>query len=163
MSVMHFAGRGQGGAESSPLIARLTQLYATFDGGIVDALDSIYHPEVVFQDPVDKIVGLEALRGYFAYIAEGVDGCGFEFLEVLDLPPEAPGQSGRASLVWVMRYRHPQLARGQWLSMPGMSHIHYGERIHWHRDYYDLGDMLYEHVPLLGPVVRRLRKRLAHR
>ncbi len=34
-------------------------------------------------------------------------------------------------------------------------------RIVFQRDYYDLGEMVYERVPLLGRLVRKLRERLA--
>jgi hypothetical protein len=31
----------------------------------------------------------------------------------------------------------------------------------YHKDYYDLGEMVYEHVPLLGFVIKKIKGRLA--
>ena len=31
----------------------------------------------------------------------------------------------------------------------------------YHKDYYDLGEMVYEHIPLLGFFVKKIKKRLA--
>ena len=42
-----------------------------------------------------------------------------------------------------------------------ISHIRFEERINYHRDYYDLGEMLYEHIPLYGWFTRQLKTRLA--
>ena len=31
----------------------------------------------------------------------------------------------------------------------------------YHKDYYDLGEMVYEHIPLLGYFVKKIKTRLA--
>jgi hypothetical protein len=33
-------------------------------------------------------------------------------------------------------------------------------KIYYHRDYFDMGAMLYEHLPLLGRIIQRLKHRL---
>ena len=62
---------------------------------------------------------------------------------------------------WIMSYQHPKLAAGRSIDVAGISHIRFEEKIFYHRDYYDLGEMLYEHIPLYGWITRRLKARLA--
>ena len=35
------------------------------------------------------------------------------------------------------------------------------EKIIYHKDYYDLGEMVYEHIPLLGSIIKMIKRRLA--
>ena len=45
--------------------------------------------------------------------------------------------------------------------LDGASHLRLADnRIAYQRDYYDLGAMLYEHIPLLGGAVRAVKARL---
>jgi hypothetical protein len=60
-----------------------------------------------------------------------------------------------------MTYAHPRLQRGQELTLEGISQLRFADRrIIYQRDYYDLGAMLYEHLPLVGQVVRGIKRRL---
>jgi hypothetical protein len=45
----------------------------------------------------------------------------------------------------------------------GSSHLKgVGDKVVYHRDYLDLGAMLYEQLPLLGRVIRSLKNRAAN-
>ncbi len=35
------------------------------------------------------------------------------------------------------------------------------DSIIYHKDYYDLGEMVYEHVPILGFVIKKIKGKLA--
>ena len=60
-----------------------------------------------------------------------------------------------------MSYSHPRLAGGGQIDVAGISHIRFDDKINYHRDYYDLGEMLYEHLPAYGWLTRKLKARLA--
>ncbi|MBW6508769.1 MAG: hypothetical protein K0A94_04400, partial [Desulfuromonadales bacterium] len=64
---------------------------------------------------------------------------------------------------WVMHLRHPRLNRGAEVEVPGISYLHIAAdgRVDEHRDYFDLGALLYERLPLLGPLVRAVKRRFA--
>lgn len=142
------------------LIDRLQRFYQVFDSTLLGTLDQIYDPSVVFEDPLHRVDGLVELRRYFAGLAHGLDECRFEFRQVMQTAASEAGEPGQAVLVWTMSYRHPRLAGGRLLSLPGASHLSFGERVTYHRDYFDAGAMLYEHLPVLGFAIRRLKKRL---
>lgn len=117
-------------------------------------LDDLYTREVVFKDPVHEVRGLVMLQDYMAEICRNVTECRFEFLDQL--------QSDHAAYIkWDMHYCHPRLAAGKRITLRGVSQIQFDERVYFHEDVYDMGSMLYEHLPLMGGVTRWLKARLA--
>lgn len=141
-----------------PLLGNVQALYQRFDPALIDALDQIYSDDVVFEDPLHRVEGLPALRRYFAGLVEGLDECRFDFTDCLNEPDSEQG--GQAVLFWTMHYRHRKLKGGAPLSLLGSSHLKFTDRVTYHRDYFDAGAMLYEHVPVLGFVIRTLKARL---
>lgn len=116
-------------------------------------LDQLYARQLVFKDPVHEIRGLGNLQDYMAQICTNVQECRFEFLDQLQ-------SEQTAYIKWDMHYRHPRLAAGQLISLRGVSQIQFDERIYYHEDVYDLGAMVYEHLPLVGGLTRWLKHRL---
>ncbi len=153
---------------SQPLLHQVMTLYQRFDHSLLAALEHIYHPDVVFQDPLQRVQGLDDLRAYFQQMVAGLDECWFDFSEVIEQPlsndypqsGENPCQAYQAVLFWTMHYRHQKLNNGRPLTLSGNSHLRYQERVLYHRDYFDVGAMLYEHLPLLGFAIRKVKQRL---
>jgi hypothetical protein len=44
--------------------------------------------------------------------------------------------------------------------VPGVTLLRFGDRITHQRDHFDAGALVYEHVPLLGALVRLVKRRL---
>lgn len=136
------------------VLERLADFYRYLDNGQLPQLSRIYHPHIVFIDPVGQHNGVDALEDYFQQLLKTVNYCRFEIHQILENDDEA-------TLLWRMDYSHPSLKKGQDLSLEGVSHLRVAdELIIYQRDYYDIGAMLYEHVPLLGSAVRALKARL---
>jgi limonene-1,2-epoxide hydrolase len=136
------------------LLDRFQAVYASLDSRSLHLLDEVYCEEIVFEDPFTRIEGRDALHAHFESMYANVASCRFDFEDVL-------ASGGRACIQWRMRFRHPRLGRGAEIAVPGVSILRFGERVQYHRDYFDAGAMLYENVPLLGRVVRHLRARVA--
>lgn len=116
-------------------------------------LDALYDESVVFEDPLHRIQGLPALRTYFERLYADIHSCRFTFeAEVV--------QDDQAIMTWTMHLRHRRLRPGETLRLPGASHIRFHDRIVYHRDYFDVGALLYERIPLLGAVVRHIKSRV---
>ena len=139
-----------------PLIAAVRDVYAELSSANLDQLRPLYHEDVVFIDPVNEIHGRENLMAHFRSIYRDVLESRFEFdpdRELID--------GERAMLAWTMTYRHRRLAGKRPVEVPGASLLQFrDDSIVYHRDWFDLGAMVYEHVPLLGGVVRALKGRL---
>lgn len=140
-------------AGATPLVTRFQDVFQALRHDTLYLLDDVYAADIGFEDPLHKVNGLEALREYFARLYEGVESVNFEYGEVI----EAPGQ---AMLTWTMHMVHRRLRPGETLRLPGASHIRFASRVHYHRDYFDAGALLYERIPLLGRVVRAVRRRI---
>jgi ketosteroid isomerase-like protein len=138
----------------NPLLERFRDFYRELERDSIANLGEIYRQDVEFCDPVHCIQGLDALRDYFAATMQNVEYCAFDISEFVE-------QEDRAAAVWTMRLRHPKLKHGATIEVPGASHLHFDQRIYYHRDFFDLGAMLYEHIPVLGGAVRLVKGKMA--
>ena len=60
-----------------------------------------------------------------------------------------------------MTYSHKQLNSGKPITVEGHSFIMGDDsKVTYHRDYVDLGQMLYEHIPVLGRLIQWVKKRM---
>ncbi len=132
------------------------ETYQELDKNDLALLGSIYSKDIRFSDPLHQIVGLEALIHYFKELYQNVDSVTFTFGEQLI-------DNHKVTLCWVMTIRHPRLNNGQDIRVEGISLLNFNAEglVSEHRDYFDLGAMLYEHIPLLGRIIRKLKERLA--
>lgn len=117
-------------------------------------LDLLYTNDLVFKDPIHEIRGLVAMQDYMADISDNLLECRFHFLDQLE-------SETSAYIKWDMHYAHPKLAGGKLITLRGASQIQFAERIYYHEDIYDMGSMVYEHLPLLGAATRWVKRRLS--
>jgi limonene-1,2-epoxide hydrolase len=112
---------------------------------------ALYSDDVVFEDPLHKLVGAEELSAYFTQLNRRVVFAEFVFdSQVIE--------TSKAALTWTMtvQIKSPR----QTIIVPGVSVLHFTDRITHHRDYFDVGAMMYERLPLIGWVLRALKKRI---
>jgi hypothetical protein len=135
--------------------ARFKQLYKKFDQDTIRNLPNIYSPQISFKDPVHQLRGIPELSSYFAGFCSDELRCEFDiYNEVLS--------HGQAFFQWKMRYQHPRLASGKPLVLDGGTLIKFDTHITHHEDFYDMGAMIYQHVPVLGWAVKKVNERIAH-
>jgi limonene-1,2-epoxide hydrolase len=128
-------------------------VYSELKADNLQQLKGIYHSEVVFIDPMHQMQGRKELLSYFERLYREVISCDFIIEEVLEVGDEA-------AIFWTMMLRHKQLAGGRKIKLEGHSHLKVQEgQIIYHRDYFDVGAMLYEHIPLLGRVIKFIKHR----
>ncbi|CFR07092.1 SnoaL-like domain [Yersinia frederiksenii] len=141
-------------SNAEALLARFSQFYTTLDIARLADLSDVYHRDIYFVDPVGEHQGLSSLEAYFQLLLSNLSTCSFTLTDIQH-------HEQQATVCWHMTYSHPRLRRGSLLSLEGISQLRFAEqRVIYQRDYYDLGAMLYEHIPLLGGVVVKLKKRL---
>lgn len=139
---------------SEALLARFARFYSTLDERRLTELPEVYHREIHFIDPIKEHQGLKALEAYFR---QSLSTLSYYYFALSDVQQN----DQQAYVCWHMTYAHPRLRRGRVLTLEGVSQLRFAEqRIIYQRDYYDLGAMLYEHIPLLGQIVLHLKQRL---
>ncbi len=115
-------------------------------------LSMLYAADIVFTDPMHSIIGLDALAAYFEKLNKNLIAGNFQFTN------EAM-QDGKAILSWEMHLVLKKPAKT--ITAQGISVLSYQEKITAQRDYFDAGEMFYEHVPLLGTMLRFIKKKIA--
>ncbi len=116
-----------------------------------NVLSEIYTDDVVFIDPVKSISGLNELTQYFEDLYQSVASCHFTLTSHL-------ADSHRYTLEWIMHLQHKKISKNQIIEVNGASFIEFkDEKVCYHRDYYDLGALVYEHIPILGSVIKKVR------
>ncbi|MFW5825749.1 MAG: nuclear transport factor 2 family protein [Marinobacter sp.] len=133
------------------VVGRFQQLFNTLAAGDIAGLDQVYSAGIRFTDPFTSVEGLDELHTYLEKVYANVRHCHFDFLDVIV-------NGDQACLVWVMHLQHPRLRGGRRVIVHGLSHlIVSGDRIRFHRDYFDAAELLYGNLPLLGPAIRWIR------
>lgn len=133
----------------------LDQLIAFYEGFSMDSiakLGDVYHDRVCFKDPLHEINGLPALTAYFEHVCN--NSVAFKITDAGEL------SASKAFLRWQMSYAHPSLSRGKPLMLEGASFVEGDSKIDFHQDYYDLGAMVYQHIPVVGFAIRKVNDKL---
>ena len=131
------------------------KIYRELNHDTLHLLDEIYDADIHFVDPVHELSGLEELRRYFGRLYGNIKSIDFDFF--------SPLRNGSEGYVhWEMRYSHPNIGRGRMIEVHGASYLRFtpADKVHYHRDFFDLGNMLYQHLPVLGPIIKTVNRRL---
>ncbi len=135
-------------------IGSVVDIYHKLDKHNLHLLEELYHPDIVFEDAAHRLEGRAALYEYFQSLYTNVTRCDFVIHE-----QQQVGETG--FLTWTMELLHPKLQNGAPIMVNGATHLKFSDgKVIYHRDYFDLGEMLYENLPLLGAVIRTVKQRL---
>lgn len=140
---------------SAEALARLRAFWEGLTPARVAALGEVYAEDAYFRDPFNEVRGLPALQAIFSRMHETLDDPRFTIVETIR-------EGDRAVLVWDFDFRirawKPRVAQ----RIHGLSVVRFGPdgRVAWHRDYWDAAGELYAKLPLVGPLVRYLARRM---
>jgi hypothetical protein len=138
-------------------VNRSTEFFKKLDGDHLQLVDEFYDQDVEFQDPVHKVHGAAGMKKYYGQLYQNVKSVHFEFSQTV-----AEGQS--VVLVWKMFLQTDKLNGGKEFSVDGTSVITFGGPLRKaikHRDYFDLGEFIYERIPVLRSVIEMIKGKLA--
>ena len=135
------------------LIERFKAFYKDVKNPNLDSIGDVYAADIKFQDPIHQVTGIAELHAYLSDMCENVDSGRFEYLDQLV-------GVDTAYIKWNMYFSHPKLGKKTHV-VRGMSQIQFSDRIYFHEDVYDMGQMIYEKVPVLRWAVNRLKQRLS--
>ena len=139
--------------------ARTQQLIDQFESlslESVDQLTNLYATHALFKDPFNQVIGRDAIKQIFVHMFSQVNNPRFVINSVLE-------DDQHASLTWDFRFefksspQHSEIIRGcTWFTFNDH------DLITEHRDYWDAAEELYEKLPLIGSLMKWLKKRAKH-
>lgn len=115
-------------------------------------LHQLYAPDAWFQDPFNRIQGTAAIEALFQRMFHTLQQPRFVVRERIE-------QTDKAFLVWDFTF----LWQGKAMNIHGGTLLHFAPdgRVTSHRDYWDAAGELYEKIPLLGALLRRIKRHMA--
>ena len=141
---------------SRAALQRLVDFWEHASPGSVAALESVYTEDAYFRDPFNEVRGVAQLKRVFAHMFETLDAPTFIIRETLI-------EGSAAVLIWDFDFRVKRWKPGLTRRIHGASHVRFAAdgRVCHHRDYWDAAGELYAKLPIAGPVVRWLARRLS--
>ncbi len=134
-----------------PLLEKWQTLFKRMGPEMVLNLDDLYDPNVKFEDPMHKVEGRAALLEYFKKLNAQLIYADFEFGT-----PIYNDNAAAISWTMTMALKKPK----QVILIPGISHITFDTLILTQRDYFDVGASLYEKLPIMGPLLRWIKRKV---
>jgi steroid delta-isomerase len=133
---------------------RLVVFFETLTQTSVADLPLIYAPDARFKDPFNAVQGCAAISAIFSHMFMALEAPRFVVIERII-------QGGQCFLTWEFRFRFKNYQQTTEQVILGASHIVFNEQglVSLHRDYWDAAEELYEKLPIVGSVMRWLKRR----
>ncbi len=132
----------------------LATFFETLTPDSVAQLHTLYDAQARFKDPFNEVQGLPEIERIFRHMYVALDQPHFVITgQLVD--------GTQAFLTWEFRFRFKRFDTTTLQTVRGGSHVVFNEqgRVTLHRDYWDAAEELYEKLPLVGGVMRWLKKR----
>ncbi len=117
-------------------------------------LKDLCTPDVRFRDPFNDNHGIDHMRGVFERMYANTNNPRFDVFDYA---------SSLKSDVWYIRWRFTAQIKDRPITIDGMSEVRLADdgKVAEHIDHWDAASQLYERIPVLGFLLRRLRHKLA--
>jgi hypothetical protein len=132
----------------------LAAFFETLSPQSVAQLHTVYDEQATFKDPFNEVQGLPEIERIFRHMYVALDQPHFVVTgQVVD--------GAQAFLTWEFRFRFKRFDTTTLQAVRGASHVLFNAQglVTMHRDYWDAAEELYEKLPVLGGVMRWLKKR----
>jgi steroid Delta-isomerase len=138
----------------SPSAAQIKTVFETLTPASLPALVALYTPQARFKDPFNDVTGSALIEAVFSHMFTQVREPRFVVTRVIE---------SDASQDVFMRWDFYFVSGNTPQHIHGSTHFERDAAglITLHRDYWDAAQELYEKIPLLGWILRFIRRRLA--
>ena len=138
-------------------LQRVVLFYEQLQPTDLSRLADIYTADAQFKDPFNAVQGIPAIAGIFNHMFDSLQAPRFVITQQVH-------QGNQCFVTWDFLFAMPQIRGGQTQTIRGASHLVLREdqgtwRVAVHRDYWDAAEELYEKLPVLGSLMRWLKRR----
>ena len=139
---------------SSPDVARVVAFFESLTPDSVGQLAALYDRQARFVDPFNDVQGLAAIDAIFRHMFVALDDPRFVVTGQVV-------QGTQCFLLWDFQFRFKRFDNQTVQTIRGTSHLVFSDAglVTLHRDYWDAAQELYEKLPLIGGLMRWLKKR----
>jgi len=145
-----------GSPEAEAGVARFKKFFADMTEQSVRELTHVtYAPDAFFNDTLKTVRGADAIEHYFLETVKNAESVRATVHDVAE-------SDGNYYVRWTMEVRLAKFKRGQTLRSIGITHLRFDDegRILIHQDYWDSTAGFFEHVPILGGLIRAIKSRI---
>jgi len=150
-------------------LSKITAWFEALTPETLASIDEVYASQAHFKDPFNDVVGIDRIKVIYAHMFENLTNPRFEITRVIEQQaaeqPQQPAQTQppphhahEAFVAWQFKFEW----RGRVFDIPGGTRFVINDQglVTDHLDYWDVAE-LYEKLPLIGALLRPLRKRMA--
>jgi hypothetical protein len=150
------AGHSIDEADFKKLAERFSKLFSSLtEEGVGDIVSEVYADDAYLNDTLKSVRGIDSIRHYLVDSGKAVKSCQ---VSIDDL-----AQSGVDCYVrWTMDIKFKKLRKGEICRSEGISHLRFDQngKIKYHQDFWDSSRGLFEHIPVVGSLIRMVKNRL---
>lgn len=141
-------------APVAPDVALLIDFFESLTPATVGRLGLLYDGNARFVDPFNDVCGLPAIEAIFHHMFEALEEPRFVVTGQVV-------QGAQCFLLWDFHFRFKRFDTDTVQTIRGTSHLVFSEEglVTLHRDYWDAAQELYEKLPIIGGLMRWLKKR----
>ena len=136
-----------------PRVQRTIDAFERLQPADIEGLAGLYTADASFKDPFNEVRGIEAVQRVFGHMFVALEAPRFVIRAAI-------AEGDDCFLTWDFIFRMRRFAKDEQI-VHGGSHLRFAPdgRIAMHRDYWDAAEELYEKLPLLGTLMRWLKRR----
>ncbi len=136
-------------------VRRITGFFESFAPADLDRLAVAYTGDAWFKDPFNEVQGIAEIRRVYAHMFDALHEPRFVIVDRM------AGENA-CWLVWEFRFRFKTYRQGEMQVVRGASHLLLDSQglIRSHRDYWDSAEELYEKLPVVGALMRWLKRKM---
>lgn len=138
----------------SHAVEKITVFFETLTPQSVERFAEFYTEDAYFKDPFNEVRGIARIQSIFRHMYVNLVEPRFVITgRVVD--------GDQVMLSWDFHFSFRRFSPGKPQTIRGASHLRLAQdgRIRSHRDYWDAAEELYEKLPLVGGLMRWLKKR----
>lgn len=138
----------------SHAVERIVVFFETLSPESVQRFDQFYTEDAYFKDPFNEVRGIAPIQRIFAHMYTAL-------YEPRFVVTGRIVEGEQVFLSWDFHFRFRNFKSGQAQVIRGATHLRLAAdgRIRSHRDYWDAAEELYEKLPMVGGLMRWLKKR----
>ncbi len=138
----------------SHAVEKIAVFFETLTPQSIERFSQFYTEDAYFKDPFNEVRGIPAIQRIFRHMYQTLDEPHF-------VVTARVVEGEQVFLSWDFHFRFRNFKTGELQTIRGATHLRLAHdgRIRSHRDYWDAAEELYEKLPLVGALMRWLKRR----